>query len=541
MSASVQVREQEAARRAWRGAGGPILVLMALVIAIVVFLLLSFSRQQDDDFSATTRHLVASALRGRAEGLAEMTLDYANWDDAYQAITVDWDAEWLANNYYSSVLDAVIVFRDGQTRYAWMADDLENESAAMVDAALGAADAIPNLDRLVLATTALEMDANAFVVFDNRLTLVGLAPITLEEDASRLALALGGAPADYIVNTQILCSADLARLGQALGLQGLRFTTQPAIPAGHVAWPVVGANNQILGHLLWRHERPGSAGLARMLWLVVLVLLIAGGCALWVARRLAASQIRSMAHAEAALESSRLKSEFVASVSHQLRTPLSTIIGYAEIIEEEAGADDPTLMKDVGHILTAARHLSRLVNNILDQSKIEAGKLALSLEPLDLSALLAEVIEVVEPIAQERGNSLTVIECENAQVTGDHARLSQCLLNLVGNAVKYTTNGNVTVELRCDVLDGRPMVVADITDTGVGISPEDLKNLFSPFAHADRAAYAAFAGSGLGLAISRKLARAMGGDIVVRSELGKGSTFSIFVPAALAELQLKAA
>jgi signal transduction histidine kinase len=122
-----------------------------------------------------------------------------------------------------------------------------------------------------------------------------------------------------------------------------------------------------------------------MLWLVVLVLLIAGGCALWVARRLAASQIRSTAHAEAALESSRLKSEFVASVSHQLRTPLSTIIGYAEIIEEEAGADDPTLKKDVGHILTAARHLSRLVNNILDQSKIEAGKLALSLEPLDLS------------------------------------------------------------------------------------------------------------------------------------------------------------
>jgi signal transduction histidine kinase len=234
---------------------------------------------------------------------------------------------------------------------------------------------------------------------------------------------------------------------------------------------------------------------------------------------------------DAAEEADRTKSGFLAMVSHELRTPLTTIIGYSEMMIEQAEADAlPQYVADLRTVHTAGHHLLALINDILDFSKIEAGKLEIAKEPYDAAALIRDLMVSMEPLAKKNANRLE-LDCpaDLGSGTGDPTRIRQCVLNLVGNACKFTKDGAVKVTAR---RTGSLLSVA-VSDTGIGMSPDQTARLFQAFTQVDSTAGRKYGGTGLGLAISQKLCRMMGGDIGVQSELGKGSTFTMTFAAQL--------
>ena len=226
------------------------------------------------------------------------------------------------------------------------------------------------------------------------------------------------------------------------------------------------------------------------------------------------------------------KSQFLASMSHELRTPLNAIIGYSEMIEEEMGdrGDDP-LVPDVQKIGAAGRHLLSLINDVLDLSKIEAGKMELVAEPFDVATMLDDVAATVRPLMARNANTLVI---EGAAAAGtmhtDLTRVRQVLLNLLSNASKFAENGVVTLIARRESGD---TMVFEVKDTGIGMTPEQLGRLFEAFTQAEASTAKRFGGTGLGLTISRHFCRMMSGDITVTSTPDVGSTFTVRLPVTL--------
>ncbi|VTR91821.1 histidine kinase : Histidine kinase OS=Beggiatoa alba B18LD GN=BegalDRAFT_3109 PE=4 SV=1: HisKA: HATPase_c [Gemmata massiliana] len=238
---------------------------------------------------------------------------------------------------------------------------------------------------------------------------------------------------------------------------------------------------------------------------------------------------------DAAEEADRTKSGFLAMVSHELRTPLTTIIGYSEMLLEQAAMDNlPQYTADLQQVHSAGQHLLALINDILDFSKIEAGKLEIANDPYAPASLIGDLILSVEPLAKKNNNRIEV-DCppDLGRAMGDPTRIRQCVLNLVGNACKFTKDGTVTVTARREPVAGVDSVRVSVSDTGIGMSPEQIGRLFQAFTQVDSSAGRKFGGTGLGLAISQKLCAAMGGQITVASELGKGSTFTMTIKAML--------
>ncbi|MDX2274999.1 MAG: ATP-binding protein [Hyphomonadaceae bacterium] len=230
------------------------------------------------------------------------------------------------------------------------------------------------------------------------------------------------------------------------------------------------------------------------------------------------------------------KSRFLTTMSHELRTPLNAIIGYAEILEEdlEAAPEDANA-DDARRIRRAARHLLLLINEVLDLSKIEAGRLELINGPVDVAALLREVEETVRPIGAGNGNKVVLdIVGRIPTLEIDAARLKQCLLNLATNACKFTKDGRVTIRASMEMRAGASVLEVAVIDTGIGISHEDQARLFQPFVQVDGAETRKQDGTGLGLVITRKLAQAMGGDVALVSSPGLGSTFTLTIAARVA-------
>ncbi len=234
---------------------------------------------------------------------------------------------------------------------------------------------------------------------------------------------------------------------------------------------------------------------------------------------------------DAAEQSSRAKSTFLAMMSHELRTPLNAIIGYGELMQEDLVArGDADMASDVGRMLTASRHLTAIIGDILDYSKLEAGRVALISTAVAPSALLVELVELMKPGATARGVALVLdAPAGIAPFAGDALRLRQVFLNLIGNAVKFTERGAVTVRLRQATRGPRRVIVA-VHDTGTGIPPENLHRLFQPFSQVDSSATRAAGGTGLGLAISRRLVEMMRGTLRVKSRVGRGSSFRVSLP-----------
>jgi signal transduction histidine kinase/ActR/RegA family two-component response regulator len=273
----------------------------------------------------------------------------------------------------------------------------------------------------------------------------------------------------------------------------------------------------------------GAAGL-----LLTVTLAGLGGLALRNQRRTAEAHARLEAEIaerrraeEAAAAANRAKSEFLSRMSHELRTPLNAIIGFAQLLELDAKG--PEQRESVEHILKGGRHLLTLINEALDIARIEAGKLALSLEPVLASEVIRGGLDLIRPQAARRGVKLLEVAACDCYVTADRQRLQQVLLNLLSNAVKYNRERG-TVAISCaEVAPSR--IWLRVSDTGRGIAPEMMSRLFTPF---DRlgADQAETEGTGLGLALSKRLVEAMGGTLAVESRLGEGTTFSVGLAAA---------
>jgi len=230
-------------------------------------------------------------------------------------------------------------------------------------------------------------------------------------------------------------------------------------------------------------------------------------------------------------EASERKSQFLASMSHELRTPLNAIIGLTEMMVTNAPRfGSEKAQEPLRRVNAAGTHLLSLINEVLDLSKIEAGKLELNPEPINLARLIDEVIGTAGQLAEKNKNRLIVEAQESlGALTADSMRLKQILLNLLSNACKFTKEGEVALRVR-KVADGREWVELAVADSGIGMTAEQQAKLFQDFTQADSLTARRYGGTGLGLAITRKLARMMGGDVTVASEPGKGSVFTVRLP-----------
>jgi signal transduction histidine kinase/CheY-like chemotaxis protein len=236
-------------------------------------------------------------------------------------------------------------------------------------------------------------------------------------------------------------------------------------------------------------------------------------------------------------DANRHKSEFLANMSHELRTPLNAIIGYSEMLEEEAAdLDQKTFIPDLQKINGAGKHLMSLISNILDLSKIEAGKMDLYLEDFEIIPMIKEVIATVKPLIEKNANTLQLHYADGlGQMRSDVTKLRQMLFNLLSNASKFTERGTITLSVGRESVNGSQWVNFSVSDTGIGMSPEQTSKLFQAFTQADSSTTRKYGGTGLGLAISQKFCQLMGGEITIESAVGQGSTFRVRLPAIVAE------
>jgi signal transduction histidine kinase len=226
------------------------------------------------------------------------------------------------------------------------------------------------------------------------------------------------------------------------------------------------------------------------------------------------------------------KAEFLAKMSHELRTPLNAVIGYSQILLEDAEDEgDSESISDLNKIHAAGQHLLKLVNEVLDLSKIEAGKMELDMKETDLAELFGEIVDISGPAAKRNGNEIV---CKIAPDLGialcDASKFRNMIGQLLDNAAKFTHNGKIEFVAECSLDGSRDELVVHIIDTGIGIASDQITNLFEKFTVADDSSTSKYGGTGLGLALSQKLCKLMGGEIFVESEVGKGSRFTVRMP-----------
>lgn len=248
---------------------------------------------------------------------------------------------------------------------------------------------------------------------------------------------------------------------------------------------------------------------------------------------------------ERADEANQAKSGFLANMSHELRTPMNAIIGYSEMLledlEDEVELDPQELSADLGKIHAAGKHLLGLINEVLDLAKVESGKMVVYNEDTDLEQLISGVASTVQPLVNNYDNELeTLIEVDNTAIRTDVTKFRQILMNLLSNAAKFTRNGTITVRARRFVENETDLVAVSVSDTGIGMTPEQMDKVFDEFTQADDSTTREFGGTGLGLSICKKFAELMQGRIEVESTPGEGTTFTFVVPAIAAEPSVEA-
>ncbi|HWG79554.1 MAG TPA: ATP-binding protein [Stellaceae bacterium] len=240
-----------------------------------------------------------------------------------------------------------------------------------------------------------------------------------------------------------------------------------------------------------------------------------------------------------AADANAARSEFLARMSHELRTPLNAVIGYTEILLEDAGrrGRNDEHADDLRRIHGAGRHLLTLINDVLDLSTIEAGRMAVCVAPIDLGHFIDEIVAAAQPLIDSNKNTL-MIERRNelGTVLGDAQKLRQTVLSLLDNAAKFTKQGRITLSLERERLARGDWLTIAVRDTGIGFSPDKIAALFDNFTQAEPLMTRRYGGTGLGLALARKLCRLMGGDISAESVPGQGACFTLRIPASMASL-----
>lgn len=236
-----------------------------------------------------------------------------------------------------------------------------------------------------------------------------------------------------------------------------------------------------------------------------------------------------------ALEANRIKSAFLANMSHELRTPLNAIIGYSELVTEDITELGPhTCLTDLNYIKDAGKHLLDIISDILDLSKIEANKVELQLEPVFIPSLINEVIATIKPAIDKNQNDFSICyDTPIETIQTDVLRLKQILINLLSNAAKFTQQGAITIHINSITDQQLQWIIFKISDTGIGIAPKHINQLFQAFSQVDISSTRKFGGTGLGLKISKEICHLLGGNIHIESTLGQGSTFLIKIPTQL--------
>lgn len=363
-------RHRNDRRQAWLSAGAPILALVLVVILAAFAVFVNFAGQQDRAFTQSSQRLVESAVDGRLNALRDVTLDFVNWNDAYRAVSVRWDGDWVSNNYYSSVTDGLIVFDgDGAIRHTWLASNLLGASARLPREVVRHARAIPRLAELMRARAVSDTVAGAITSIDGRLVFLAVGPVTPQNSAERLRDAADGGPVHYVVTVQVLSEQEVAAIGETLSLHDLRFVSDDrhVHQEDAVQTQLTGPDGAPMGALMWRHDRPGSAAFLGQIGPVLLGIILIGVMTLMVTRALVEKQLELARSAEVQFAADRLRSELLIELSEELRSPLNAVIGYAELLQEESG-DGPhgdRVRQDAGRILAAARRLQRIISQPL--------------------------------------------------------------------------------------------------------------------------------------------------------------------------------
>ncbi|MCH7736828.1 MAG: hypothetical protein IH872_05435 [Chloroflexi bacterium] len=236
-------------------------------------------------------------------------------------------------------------------------------------------------------------------------------------------------------------------------------------------------------------------------------------------------------------EANRTKSQFLANMSHELRTPLNAIIGYSEMLQEDAAdLENAEFEEDLERINGAGKHLLGLINDVLDISKIEAGAMDIYLETFPIEPMVQDVATTMQTLVEKNSNTLE-IDCPDSvgSIHADTTKIRQCLFNLLSNASKFTEQGTISLTVSRDTEDGREWISFAVGDTGIGMTEEQMGRLFEAFAQAEASTRRNYGGTGLGLAITRHFCEMMGGTVLVESEAGKGSKFTMKLPAIVNE------
>ncbi len=233
-------------------------------------------------------------------------------------------------------------------------------------------------------------------------------------------------------------------------------------------------------------------------------------------------------------KANKAKSVFVANMTHELRTPLNAIIGYSEMLQEEAEDMEPEeFVPDLEKIASAGRHLLALINDVLDFSKVEAGKMEVYLESFQVNKMISEVVAMIQPAIQKNNNTLFTQHSDDlGTMHSDVTKIRQCLFNLLSNSSKFTESGKINLTAKREIKDDEDWLIFQVTDTGIGMTEEQMSRVFQAFTQADSSTTRKYGGTGLGLVITRQFCQMMGGNINVASEFGKGATFTIELPVA---------
>ena len=371
-------------------------------------------------------------------------------------------------------------------------------------------------------------NANDFIKARDQLLAMGLQPAQLAAWARARPLTVAGRKAQEKVASLLLAGQTQAA---STLLQDEVIPIQQKVMQELTS--MLDYSTQRVSQLLDDEKQEETRKLRLVITLASITLLIGICVAFFVIRIISRSETELVRAREDAQEANRHKSLFLANMSHELRTPLTAILGFSELLCDDAkerGLND--MVADLQRVNAAGNHLLELINDILDLAKIDAGKMELQIEAFDTTTLLEDVAATIAPLLVKNRNVLE-LECAGdlGKMHTDVGKVRQTLLNLLGNATKFTSDGHITLAAMREHCADQDWLTFSVTDTGIGMNSEQMSRLFQAFSQGDASTTRKYGGTGMGLAISKRFCKLMGGDLTVTSEAGVGSTFTLKLPA----------